>query len=973
MTREVSFQTRARTIDHLGRGQIADAPTAVSELWKNAYDAYARAVSLHIYAGDVVVAGIFDNGAGMDEADVLNRWLVIGTESKIEDDGRIPPETFGLPPRQRQGEKGIGRLSAAFLAPATLLLSRKPGKPFTAVLVDWRLFENPFLSLDDVKLPVRTFENADEVLRGLPEMASTLVANLGLGVGGERGERLRAGWARYSNYEAQRGPVTTAAAIALTWDEVPLQNHHLNEWGVFVGLDEHGTAMFLIGVNRELSAWVQQDGDGDDAEENRKNLRQTLTAFTDPFADPRPDFDYEVWTHQEGARNTCVLSADAMFGLDDLHSLEHWIDGGFDENGDFAGQVTAFGRDLGVQRFVPAERLPAGLRDRLGPIRFCIGTFEQDLRRSTHDEYMHDALVKKSSQFGGINVYRDDLRVMPYGREEADFLGIEARRGRHAGRYFWAHRRSFGRIAFSRAANPNLKDKAGREGLIDNRARRELKRIVSALLIEFAARFFGSDAELRKEEMPEILARNAAAKAAAKQARASRRKGIRQFLRDQRAPLEDALQTVETLTGLAESVLKSGDPVAATVMQSRYREALAARDGLRPPMISAGLDDLEEQYRAYRDSYGLLVERLEDFGRLAAEVESTVATLTAADAAAQNFSAHEATLGARLEGYKASIDEHLGALGGQWSGFVETDKGEYRRRFGHYLSDGVDAGGLLPLLNLLDAARAEIEDGFAGRYIPFLNALGQLRDGIDLDSAFAATEDDRALLEDRLRDLQSVAQVGVTVEIIGHELESLESEVRRNLAKLPPEVRAARAFKDALNSHLALADRLRFLAPMKVAGYRARETITGAQIADYVREFFERTFREQRIDFSATLAFRAIRIVDIPARIYPVFLNIVNNAVYWVTQSDDRRIRLDFKDGKVVIADSGPGVDRDDVSRLFDLFFTRRRAGRGVGLYLSRVNLAVANHRIRYATEEDPKVLPGANFIIEFRGVSTDG
>lgn len=28
----VTFQTRARTIDHLGRGQIADAPTAVSEL-----------------------------------------------------------------------------------------------------------------------------------------------------------------------------------------------------------------------------------------------------------------------------------------------------------------------------------------------------------------------------------------------------------------------------------------------------------------------------------------------------------------------------------------------------------------------------------------------------------------------------------------------------------------------------------------------------------------------------------------------------------------------------------------------------------------------------------------------------------------------------------------------------------------------------------------------------------------------------
>lgn len=42
----VSFKTRARMIDHLGCCQIADAPMAVSELWKNVWDAYATNVSL---------------------------------------------------------------------------------------------------------------------------------------------------------------------------------------------------------------------------------------------------------------------------------------------------------------------------------------------------------------------------------------------------------------------------------------------------------------------------------------------------------------------------------------------------------------------------------------------------------------------------------------------------------------------------------------------------------------------------------------------------------------------------------------------------------------------------------------------------------------------------------------------------------------------------------------------------------------
>ncbi|MEW8309576.1 MAG: hypothetical protein G8D88_20825, partial [gamma proteobacterium symbiont of Ctena orbiculata] len=57
MADSVSFRTRARTIDHLGREQIADCPTAVSELWKNAYDAYAKKVALHIYDGEVYASG----------------------------------------------------------------------------------------------------------------------------------------------------------------------------------------------------------------------------------------------------------------------------------------------------------------------------------------------------------------------------------------------------------------------------------------------------------------------------------------------------------------------------------------------------------------------------------------------------------------------------------------------------------------------------------------------------------------------------------------------------------------------------------------------------------------------------------------------------------------------------------------------------------------------------------------------------
>ena len=107
----VSFQTRARTVDHLGREQIADTPTAISELWKNAFDAYARNVELNIYDGEQTVAAIVDDGHGMNRDEFIKRWLVVGTESKATSEQTPVKDRNGLRPRPRQGQKGIGRLS----------------------------------------------------------------------------------------------------------------------------------------------------------------------------------------------------------------------------------------------------------------------------------------------------------------------------------------------------------------------------------------------------------------------------------------------------------------------------------------------------------------------------------------------------------------------------------------------------------------------------------------------------------------------------------------------------------------------------------------------------------------------------------------------------------------------------------------------------------------------------------------------
>ena len=434
MTESVAFQTRARMIDHLGRGQIADAPTAISELWKNAYDAYAKNVALHIFDGSPDVAAIFDDGVGMSCKDVLERWLVIGTESKIEDFNAPPPDRLGLPVRPRQGEKGIGRLSVAFLAPGTILVTKKSGSDYVVVIVDWRLFENPFLDLDDIKLPLEVFASPDELIEGLPTLIETLTTNLGT-ERTERGKRLASSWKRFSDYEKSQGLPITSAAIASSWRQMPLTRRHLEEWPVFLDLADHGTAMFMVDLNHELGVWVRPSETGEEVDEVKERLRQTLTAFTDPYSSDRPKFDYEVFVHK-GDSDTRLIGASDVFGIDGLHDLEHHIEGGFDERGNFKGRIVAFGQDLGVKAFTPNRALPARGRDRLGPFTFAIGTFEVDERRSTHDENQHAFLTQQAEKFAGVFVYRDFLRVMPYGRPDADFLGTEERRSKHAGREF---------------------------------------------------------------------------------------------------------------------------------------------------------------------------------------------------------------------------------------------------------------------------------------------------------------------------------------------------------------------------------------------------------------------------------------------------------------------------------------------------------------------------------------------------------
>lgn len=987
MIESLAFQTRARTIDHLGREQIADCPTAVSELWKNAYDAYARNVALNIYDGKPAIATIVDDGHGMNRDEFVGRWLVVGTESKADKKETPEEDRDGLPFRTKQGQKGIGRLSSANLGPLLLVVSKRRNNRFVSALIDWRLFENPYLFLLDIQIPVVEFDDKHELLPMLPEMFDRLMGNLwgsnDPNARTERDLRIENAWKQFSEQELSEGKVqTTQSRIENTVISTVFEERHLAEWPLWKGEKNQGTILAISDIQFDLEAQLSHhDPDADSAvRQARDQLFQTLANFTDPFLDDEErnkgygtvDFSSRV-TAWEGHLQRKIVDEGHPFDLSALLATEHVVDGEVDEQGVFKGRIKAYGSWLDGDVIIrPASDIPTKKDLLVGPFHFRIGTFEVDKENSALDDEAFRILESQAEKYSGLLVYRNGLRVLPYGREGNDFFEIEKRRTKHAGREFWSLRRLFGRVALRKEQNPNLRDKAGREGLIDNRAAKCFRDLVENILKTTARTYFGTDSDLRQKIIPDRRAdyRKRKAEEARNKQRTLNRKNFRRNLDKYTPILANLLVEIEQVEDrLRNTDLKHEDDViplrvASQELKRRHQEISLGES-------PQNLGTMEERYLQFRrDSKRAkqLLESITDSVNIALE---RIKPRSAKEIASSELSANAAFLHRRLRAWSQEAKTLLGSELER----IEELQGERNKAYHAKmlpLLDEVERGqiSLRQASELLEDERINQDLENAELFEPYISALNSLKESIDLAGLARFSQDQADELREEVTRIHGLAQLGITVEIIGHEIEALEQTISAGLERFPADIKESNSFATVRNSYEALAGRLRFLSPLKLSGPKTRINLTGERIFKYVQEFFGSDLEKTGIRLIATPEFQAFSIFEQPARIYPVFINLVNNAAYWVNHSkhEPKEILLDAVDGKVVVADTGPGVDEEDLKHLFQLFFTRKvRGGRGVGLYLCRTNLAAGGHTIEYADGQRGR-LPGANFILDFKG-----
>lgn len=954
------FRTKARAVDHLGKGQIADLPTAISELWKNGYDANANNLICNLYTENhpAISKPLFtlsDDGDGMSLDDILNKWLVLGTDDKITTNQSSRDDTS----RKKLGEKGIGRLSVAYLGSEMLLISKKSGEKPSALFFDWNLFDNTNLFLEDVIVPIRELENSHEIKEDLTELIDEFKENLS-----------ELDW---DNYEDLRTKIESD--IDKTAQSEDLISQIISK---FLGNNSHGTIFLICNPVEQLVELGREKSENPEDNEAINHIRASLSGLNNSFKNEKI-VNTCFYVNYTGKRE--IIGNYDFFSKSDFQSVDHYFCGKFDEYGSFNGKVKIFGEEFD-HSFTP-NRKP-GLTH-YGPFNLEIGFVEGQFKNTSLLKEEWEKANKKLLEFGGIYIYRDKFRVLPYGRPSEDWLNFEERRSKGAGYYFFSHRRMFGYLEITKEENRGLCDKAGREGFIKNKAYRELKNDLIQFFIDLSTTYMRN---VTKKEVLSGKPETARQKALSERKKSSlqddknqeseERKKYSKILAEAWKNLLEAETEILNLRKELEKILASNtsDFSELSDLDSAYREILSnfSQLAINSPTWITLTEDLKNESLEYESKYNYLHKILDDDydrllslidvsskieendnynNKIAKEIENIERKITECN---QNFIER---LDLAQRNLKTILNEDLNQIFLEYQHRIDHVKSRSNSEFSEYSSISKE---------LLEIER-NYDEIVHPKYESFISHLERLDISIDEDLVLGYYKEQYTRLEEKIDEINELAQLGIAVEIIDHQFKVLYAEMAASIkyfgkyGSSNPEDKEN--YNQMKNSFEHLETNYQLLTPLYRTMRRGKKNITGKEIKDYLEKFFYKSFNDNGIKFSIDESFESFVFKNTYySVIIPVFINIINNAIYWLRPVDNREILLRVDDGMVLILNSGQRIKEGDLEHIFERFFSRKPGGRGIGLYLAKTNLKSLGYDI-FATN-DPVLnnFGGACFVI---------
>lgn len=980
------FRARARTVDMLGRQQIAGAATAISELFKNAHDAYATRVEVDYYRPENLFL-LRDDGIGMTLDEFEDRWLTLGTESKVG--GEIPYRPPGADDRPVMGEKGIGRLAIARIGPQVLVMTRaKRGDTLNDLvvgLVNWELFELPGINLDEIEIPVETCANGtlpdSALVNRLVDHIRSVTLALKPRISQQRLDRINDNLSEFVA-DPQRIDGFFSRGEAVEPGQVPLSLRG-------EGCGTH----FLI---QPADSFLGEEIDRDQRADAEPTFAKFLVGFANTMVPdsppPRVCTRFRDWTFPETASE--LIGGGAFLTPEDFKNADHHFSGRFDEFGQFEGAVRVY-NEPPVRHVIPWAG--TGRPSLCGPFTIDLAYLQGEARSSRMAPDDYTILYRKLNRFGGLYVYKDGIRVLPYGNSDFDWLNIETRRNKNLAYYFFAYRRMFGAVQITQKDNPALVEKAGRESFQLNRAYRQFTEILENFFVQLAADFFretGIKSAIWSERRRE-LERDEVVRRKREESVAGRRKAFAASLENFFKVVEEdkpgrevseLFEDVQRALNAAQSDPGSDRAAALLIDTEAYAEYLL--DELRKRHSVSRPRDIGLSAALRREWEGYLGERekleVELFLPAAERLRRTIGTAAeAANVQIDQRKRLQTLIGELAKEVEKTLQSHA-ADARRTAEAKQEEVRELARRALTEVKDAVDSvraelqridlGGISP--SAVEEIRTNLArriDVTANRHRKALdNARRQLlevnlhqddQDGQIISSGemTGAIEEEVLALRDAVDADAELVQLGMALAVVTHEFDAVIRTIREQLKRLKgwanasPQLRPI--YERISGSFEHLDGYLALFTPLQRRLYRDPQRISGSEILKFLEELFSERLRRHKITLHASGEFSRHIVTGFPSTFYPVFVNIIDNAIYWLKDHrGERSILLDADINGFKIANTGPRIPARDHEAIFDLRFTRKPGGRGMGLFISRQTLAKAGFRLSLVNDEERPV-----------------
>jgi len=433
---ESSFKVHASLMSQLGDQLIEDDITAISELIKNSYDADATVVELYIdpdfiYNDEQGKIEIIDDGCGMNKNDILNGWMKISASKKREmKKNKKLTEKYN---RYPLGEKGLGRLSAMRLGSKISIITKKASMDEELILeIDWKDFENDS-DLSDISFDIYSNIISNEERSSYTKLIITDLNDISIWQNTRKINKLEKELSKIISPFEYHGSFMIYAKIGEREIEFEkISNEVLNSARSKYKFKFEDNKIFIEGIyttdyffDKDNFRFIKKNGFED---------------FFNEYSDELKNKNFILGKKNELMKFKDMTKLENIGGVrskEDMEEIYH--------PGDFSGEIYSYSLDY---NYIKNQILNDKLSGIFGG---GVSGFKQ--------------LLKKNS---GVKVFRDQFRILPYGRVGNDWLNISRKQSTTGTYYFLKNENILGFVNLSGYENDNLREKTDRGGFIDN-------------------------------------------------------------------------------------------------------------------------------------------------------------------------------------------------------------------------------------------------------------------------------------------------------------------------------------------------------------------------------------------------------------------------------------------------------------------------------------------------------------------------